>query len=201
MAKRILLLLLSLTLVLSFATPPVFAGSSFADASPDTIVGYLVSDTGEKELVVGKRVDTPVLFSVDPNMHSSTYEFTLYSDPTYALTATQTDGSISVRAHLTIHYATQNTPTEALLTKVSGYWEILDPKARVDSTTLNYGCSGSFPESVIQTNTASVGNYFNVNTGFTKYVTPQFGVIGATWTLELGMGTSRHWTLCIQNNL
>ena len=191
-------------LVMCMNTVNTFAACSLAEENQEKVVAYLISDTGESEKVIGQKVVSPTPFSLVDDTKSCTYMFTLYNNTNYSLTANKTDSSIAVRAYLTINYTSRNTPEEILLNNVSGYWELLDGKARVESTSLTYGCSGAFPVPTTQTNTIAVGNNFSKNTGFTQYVSPEFGVIGANWTLNLAMGSTgscasgprRFWTWC-----
>ena len=102
-----------------------------------------------------------------------------------------------------IHYTHRNTPTEYLLTRVSGYWEISAQKVSVESAKLSYGCSGTFPSPTTQSVTdISVNNYFDISTGFTDYVVPDvLAVMGANLTVNYLMGTSRRWSFTLTNNL
>lgn len=132
-----------------------------------------------------------------------TYYYPLYvSKGSGSFTEEGSDGALAATAYLTIYYETQNTPTEYLLTKVSGSWVIHDSSVIYTGATLDYGCVGSFPQhSSEQTGSRSVGNPFSINTGFSKYTTEYGGVLGANLYVNLQIGSSRKWTLHLQNNL
>lgn len=172
---------------------------------PSEIEAYLISDSGEVFSVIGQKVD--LLQEVNefsawsPSEGSATYVFSLYADPSYTLTANEMDGSLSVRVYLTIKYTTRNSPTEYLLTNVSGSWEILDSRVSVTKAVLDYGCSGFYPSYTQQSASKEVSNGFNCDTGFTKYVVAEGGVLGSYLTLDLLMGQTREWDFRIKNYL
>lgn len=95
----------------------------------------MCNEDGNVETVTGCLINT--LRSPSTDSVAATYEFALYSTG-YSLTKNQTDGSVSVRAYSTINYNTQNTPTEYLLTSVSGHWTILDSTVSVTNADLHY---------------------------------------------------------------
>lgn len=197
------LLSIILICIFCFSSIQVYAmDNSKINVYPDKIIGKLISDTGESIPVIGNKVyesNNSILNNMDEN--SATYMFELYSTRgSSSLTTNDTDGSISVRAYLTIKYVTKNEPTEYLLTNVSGYWNILDDRVSVKNAELVYGCSGVFPSPTTQTDTKTVNNYFNYNTGFTNYIIRDYGVMGANLTLDLKMGT-RQWDFFLENNL
>lgn len=163
----------------------------------------MCNEDGNVETVTGCLINT--LRSPSTDSVAATYEFALYSTG-YSLTKNQTDGSVSVRAYSTINYNTQNTPTEYLLTSVSGHWTILDSTVSVTNADLHYICSGPFPRpGADQEGTVEgVSNYFSYNTGFTSYVALDAGwsAVGAELTLDLQMiisGSTRTWNFTIQN--
>ena len=125
----------------------------------------------------------------------------LYSDKFNSLTSSEYDSSLSVKVFLTINYKTRNTPTEYLLTSVSGRWHIVDKKVSVTNAELTYGCSGAFPFPTTQTATKNVSNNFYYPTGFSNYITQYMGVMGANLNLDLQMGATRHWNFYMSNNL
>lgn len=176
---------------------------------PDTITAYLESDTGEIYEVTGhlanKRSISPCN-AISESDSSATYEFILYSSQDYTLSTNGTDGSISVRAYLTIEYRTMSNgaSTEYLLTKVSGSWSILDPRTSVTSAYLNYGCTGfsSSNVAVTQDNHCYVNNNFSINTGYTKYVIDSgYADVGCNLKLNLQIATTRIWSFTLYNNI
>ena len=177
----------------------VFAAEPLATPIPQTLEATLVSNTGEVINVIGEKVNAFAAPSgVEASDESVTYRFSLYSSPSYSLTASEYDGSISVQVFLTINYTTQNASTEYLLTGVSGSWDILDRSVNVASAQLTYGCSGVF---TTQTATVNVSNNFSYSTGFTNYVPSVLGSMGANLALTLQMGTTRYWDFYMYNNL
>lgn len=170
---------------------------------PQTMTGYLLDEAGSLVTVTGYLVtqEDISLYGLLDDETNLTYAFTLYSGPNYTLTAEDTDGSMSVRVYLTIRYTTQNTPTEYLLTNVSGSWDILDSKVTVYNAELTYGCSGILPFPTTQSATHTVTNNFNYNTGFTDYIIQNYGYMGANINLYLRMGSQRTWEFFMQNNL
>lgn len=171
------------------------------------MTGTLISDTGEQITVTGHLVETsatPQMFSLNPNSTSATYEYTLYSGSSNELSANELDSTMSARIYITLHYNGKNTPTEYLLTKVSGKWTILDLTVGVTEAELVYGCTGFSSDGIFTTQTDSkyVSNNFSVNTGFTHYATDgAMGVLGANLTLTFKMGSTRTWKFTMYNNL
>lgn len=58
------------------------------------------------------------------------------------------DKTYGVTAYITIYYTTNNSPTEYLLTKVSGGYEKHDYTINVTKQEVTYGCNGVFPSPV-----------------------------------------------------
>lgn len=210
MKKRVISALLSLITVLSIA-PSAFAFGSEAtpvDKYPSGI-GILTTDDGSQYIIQGKVVSESPASASTPNatvlgengQASVTY---LYDIPE-SLTKSSYDSGVVSTVYLTITYKTRNTPTEYLLTGVSGKWVITDSKASVESATLSYGCTGVFPSPTTQSvRNVPVENNFSISTGFTDYVTSAasaYDVMGANLTLGYLMGTSRRWTFTLTNNL
>ena len=173
--------------------------------SAPEMTGILRGDDGREYSIVGKLVSVAPMSQVANNVSSATYRYDLPISPqaNSSLTESDHDGALASTVYLTIHYTHKNTPTEYLLTRVSGYWEISDPSVSVDSATLSYGCSGAYPRPTTQSvMDASVSNYFNISTGFTNYVASvSNGTMGATMTVNYLMGTSRRWSFTITNIL
>jgi len=135
----------------------------------EVIVGTLVSDDGSIEQVSGHLINTRAFSSINDKSDTleSTYAFDLYSRANNTLTTEEMDGSYSVRVYLTIEYTTQNTPTEYLLTNVSGYWEILDSLVSVTDAELIHqlcsaNCYGAFGDMVYEMDKPYLYNNFHI---------------------------------------
>lgn len=200
MCKRIC----SFVLVFVLCLIPMQATAANPDM-PSRIEAYLIADSGEVMSVIGQKVDLSQeiseLSASSSSEESSTYVFSLYSNPSYTLTANEMDGSLSVRVYLTIKYTTRNSPAEYLLTNVSGSWEILDSRVSITKAELEYGCTGFYPSYAEQSGSKEVSNNFSYDTGFTKYIIPEGGVLGSYLTLDLLMGQTRQWDFVIKNYL
>lgn len=188
--------------VIMVLTVPVTAFAASVDGR-EPVYGVLTSEDGEQILVEGRVCDTMQTRAGDAG--AVTYEFAIPAS------VARTNGSTSVdspdsgyvsHVYLTINYKMRNTPTEYLLTSVSGSWTIEDPNVAVLSTSLTYGCSGWFPAIATQEDTKNnVSNPFSYNTGFSKYIIADGAVMGANLTLNYLMGSSRKWSFTLTNNL
>lgn len=204
--KKIISLVLCLVFIFTFAVP-VFADepdAEFSGAAPE-MIGILTTEDGEQHIIKGKLVSSGLSTQSDDNGSSITYKYDLLTSPRASESTTESDqdGGLASTVYLTITYTQKNTPTEYLLTNVSGYWVISDKKASVESATVSYGCSGIFPSPTTQSVLdLSVSNYFNISTGFTDYVTSDiYAVMGANLTVNYLMGTARRWSFTLTNNL
>lgn len=170
-------------------------------------IGILTTDDGRQYEIKGELVSVAQPFSNDSNNTSSaTYCYTIparISDS--STTVPGVDGGNESKVYLTIYYQTKGTPTLYLLTGVSGYWELTSAtgKTRVESATLDYGCSSLAPQIITQRKMGvSVSNHFSIRTGFSKYIVSEGGgVMGANLHLNYVMGNSRRWSFTLQNNL
>lgn len=168
-------------------------------------VGILTADDGTQLVIYGEVVSAIQPLSVDSGS-SVTYRFDIPAASNIGGSATvyDHDGGLSSTVYLTLDYKTRNTPTEYLLTRVSGYWVISDPKASVESAAVSYGCNGTFPKSVNYQSTfdVPVNNYFSIYTGFTQYVAgDSCAIVGAYLTVNYLMGTARRWDFTLYNTL
>ena len=127
--------------VQAFAIEHIFVCSK----SAPEMTGILRGDDCREYSIVGKLVSVAPMSQVANNVSSATYRYDLPISPheNISMTLREHDGALASTVYLTIHYTHNNTPTEYLLTRVSGYWEISDPSVSVDSATLSYGCSGA----------------------------------------------------------
>lgn len=198
--KRFLCLFLS---ILMISIVPITALAEGTDSNKPAY-GILTSEDGKQFLIEGRLCDS--MQTCAGNEATITYEYTI---PVSAVRATNSsttvdspdDGYVS-HIYLTLNYQTQNTPTEYLLTGVSGRWTIDDPNVAVLSTSLTYGYSGWFPAYASQNNTIkNVSNPFSYSTGFSSYILSDGAVMGANLTLDYLMGTSRKWSFTLVNNL
>lgn len=115
------------------------------------------------------------------------------------------DSTSSILANITIYYTTNGTPTQYLLTRVSGGYQIRDYSVSVSSQKVTFGCNGVFPTAInTQTATKYPGSNANwsYNTGFKQPVVNDISAaIGCNNILTLKHGSSSTWTLHIFNNL
>ena len=189
--KKALSCLLAVIIVFVFSSSALAA--SVDDIEP--VYGVVMWDDGTQIIIQGRMCDSAQ--TRNGNAGSVTYEFAIPASavPSNGSTTIDSpDGGYSSHVFLTINYAMRNSPTEYKLTNVSGSWIIEDPRVGVWSTSLTYGCSGLFPSAVTQQNTIEhVGNPFSISTGFSSYITADFGVMGANLTIEYMMG-ARRWT-------
>ena len=196
--KKVLSCLLIAIIIFTF---PSAAFAVSVDSS-EPVYGIVTWDDGTQITIQGRVCDSMQTRAV--NAGSVTYEFAVPASavPSNGSTTIDSpDAGYASHIYLTISYAMRNTPTEYKLTGVSGSWIIEDPRTAVWTASLTYGCSGLKPSIVTQQNTVDhVENPFSISTGFTSYVTDDYGVMGANLTIEYMMGT-RRWTFTLQNNL
>lgn len=182
---------------------------------PETVEGYLTSDTGDVIPVTGKLVDEPQEFSpfslssisteTDLESNSAEYEFEIYSTRTGNNLVTQSDGSLAVRVNLRIYY-TESTSgiRRGRIDRVNGTWTRSDSTVSVTNRTLTVGSTGptsGSPGFVTQRRTFNnVPSSFNYTTSFSTLVHELQGDAGANLLLTLSRGT-RTWNLRVTNNL
>lgn len=184
---------------------PVFASSNTHYEPHSNPTGVLTTDDGTRYLVEG----VPVNVAKTTKINDSTFVTYRYDIPTLYSAGGSTevhapDDGYSSTVYLTIQYNTRNTPTEYLLTRVSGYWEIADPRVSVESASVSYGCSGAFPSLTAHQSVLNVPvtNNFGIDTGFTDYVASgSVATVGANLTVNYLMGTSRRWSFTLENNI
>ena len=165
--KKIFATILTAVMAMSVGMP-AFAEDN-VDVIPETMVSYLTDEAGNVTVLEGTLVETPILLS--DGEYSATYE---YEVATSALdndkTTTGTDNSVSVRARTTIHYQTQNSPTEYKLTAVEGYWTILDNSVSVTNSSLTYVCRNLLSGRGQYNSISNVNNNFYYATGFGTFI-------------------------------
>lgn len=197
--KKVFSLLLAVVMVL---TCPITALAASVDSN-EPVYGVLMSEDGEQILIEGRVCDTMQTRTGDAG--SVTYEFAIPASVARtngSTTVDSPDSGYASHVYLTISYKMQNTPTEYLLTGVSGSWTIEDSNVAVLSTSLTYGCTGWFPAYASQEDTkTNVSNPFSYSTGFSKYIIADGAVMGANLTLNYLMGSSRKWSFTLTNNL
>lgn len=183
---------------------------------PKTMNGYLYGDEGKKVLIKGtltevKQEPYTVLKQNNSSPEfSATYEYDITGKALAAAATSHsdevsgTDDSAYAKVFLTLHYKTRKTPTEYLLTKVSGRW--VDPDKN-DGTKIRAKnklfavCRGPGPDSLWknQTKNATVSNNFSTSTNFTDYICGHYGAMGATLTIKLSQGSQRSWDFTLEN--
>lgn len=199
--KKVLSCLLIAIIIFTF---PSAAFAVSVDSS-EPVYGIVTWDDGTQITIQGRVCDS--MQTRAANAGSVTYEFAVPASavPSNGSTTIDSpDSGYSSHVYLTINYAMRNTPTEYKLTGVSGRWVIEDPRVAVWSTSLTYGCSGLEPPNMnyaAQSETVEhVGNPFSINTGFSSYITADYGIMGANLSIEYMMGT-RTWTFTLTNHL
>ena len=163
--------------------------------------GTLVADDGTQYVIEGE----PVVVAAAENSADKAVTYR-YDVPVPkaggSTTVHDNDGALASTVYLTISYNTRNTPTEYLLTGVSGYWTISDSRVSVKSAYASYGCSGRFPQYTVQSKTnVSVKNHFSLKTGFKDYVIGDtLAVMGASLKVNYIMGSTRTWSFTLNNH-
>lgn len=204
--KKIISLILAMAMCLSLCVQTFAKENDGVNVeNVPEMMGILRTDDGKEYTIKGVLVSVAPMSRAANDACSATYRYDLPVSPQANDSTTESDhdGAAASTVYLTIHYTHRNTPTEYLLTRVSGYWEISAQKVSVESAKLSYGCSGTFPSPTTQSVTdISVNNYFDISTGFTDYVVPDvLAVMGANLTVNYLMGTSRRWSFTLTNNL
>ena len=192
---------LSVFCVVTFLFTIAFAqvpGKPMENYSEMTVSAYLKNQQGEVIEVVGTPVALQQNRGMEPGEKYSTFAFdVIVPRANHSHTVDDTDDSASVRAYLNVGYKTDDsTPTNFLLTSVSGGYTILDQQVRVDEARLSYVCNGVFPSPGTSSQIVLdrvVGSSFSYNTGFTQYVSSYGGLIGGKVNLDLARGTSNYW--------
>lgn len=130
------LLAIPLLLVLGLISPK----AAFASSSNPATATLICDESGETENVV-LLPDSSI--TSKENTVETTYEISVYSprNASYTLTGTDADSSLSVRGYLTICYTVSSDGLSALLTRVRGYWTILDQSVSVTKASVRYGCT------------------------------------------------------------
>jgi hypothetical protein len=203
--KKSIISLVTLFSILVIMVSPVSATCADPNNAPVPIAsGRLTFEDGTCCDIEGKLVSTNTQCRSSSPIHELTYQFDILASNIQdaSLTVSQLDDTVSSRVYLTIYYSSQNSPTEYLLTAVSGYWELKDSRVSVESATVTYGCSGFFPTATTQHAwDVPVSNNFTCYTGFTNFVNANGGVMGAHLTVNYLMGTARRWSFTISNLL
>ena len=201
MKKKFLSLLLALAMCLSLSVP---AQAAATDTKPNTlnpnVAGVLTTEDGSQLLIEGALVSTLVKRNGDCE---ATYQYSIpaaFTRGSGTSSMDEIDSGYASHVYLTLHYNHRNNQTEYLLTRVSGYWVILDSSATVESAFLTYACNcGNIGQYVWD---RSVSNNFNIATGFTTYVENYgSGNLGAQLTLNYLIGNSRRWSFTLNNTL
>lgn len=204
MKKSALCMTLVLLMIMSLVCPASAATFDNDTIPIPTATGRITYEDGTYCNIIGTLVAISTPSRLINSDTEATYRFDLYdyNVQNNSLEVSQGDGALCSTVYLTIHYSAKNEPTEYRLNRVSGYWEIRDSRVSIESAYLSYGCSGFFPQPIVQNALdVPVTNNFNISTGFTNYVTSDGGVMGANLTLNYLMGTTRRWSFTLQNLL
>lgn len=139
----------SLLLAAAMLTLPFQAYAIDADNTQRFVIGHIYDEEGNLVEAVEGRV-----ISVTPKRISDevrvTYAVDLSTNAEYELTAHSPDSGHASTVYLTIGYKYAEA-WMCLLTSVSGYWVISDPKASVESASVHYECTGLGFQSITNT--------------------------------------------------
>ncbi len=174
--------------------------------------GILIADDGTEYAILGTLVENSSVSPMSLNEEiTQTYKFSIPASIMAgggSYTENGNDSKSLTEAFLTVHYVTRQVmepeavegTNEYLLTRVSGYWSENSPNIFVDHGTLDYYCymleDGANPTQLIRNK--EVDNFFDVSTGFSRYVWNIMATFGATLTVHVKMG-SRNWTFVVKN--
>ena len=204
--KRLMSMFLALTIVVGLGSQAFASKVEVQDIEQEVApmgTARLVCEDGREYDIVGELVSTNTyrIATSGDNITQQTYRYEIPASLTAGgdMTVHESDTGFASTVYLTIYW--EKSGEKYLLTSVAGHWEMHDDNVSVESTTLVYGCTGGEATQTNYLNPASVRNYFNVNTGFKTYISEWAGVMGANWTLNYLMGTSRRWKFTITNNL
>ncbi len=172
----------------------------YAINSTSTIMGYLTSEDGMNIPVKGFLERREYIRNSESETNvADTYRFEVPSRLVHNDTAQSPDSGYVSTVYLTITYTTTSTtPTEYLLTKVSGYWVITDSQASVENAYLSYCCT-DLGAPLQHVSNLSVSNNFTKTTNFSSYIVNIYADMGAKLELHYLYGTSRRWTFSLEN--
>ncbi len=151
--KKIISLILAMAMCLSLCVQTFAKENDGVNVeNVPEMMGILRTDDGKEYTIKGVLVSVAPMSRAANDACSATYRYDLPVSPQANGSTTESDhdGAAASTVYLTIHYTHRNTPTEYLLTRVSGYWEISAQKVSVESAKLSYGCSGTFPSPTTQ---------------------------------------------------
>ena len=208
--KKIVSLMLALVMSLVLCVPAfavdveeeVINTENSSITISDTASGKLIDESGNVTLVTGYRRDIPMVAS------DSTSDFVVAYDYVVPIThrheVSGLDDTAYLQATMILYYdESAYEPNEYLLTKVGGVWS--DPVStdgtKVSETaSIVANCTGigvsTFWKRQVKEGTITSGAY--MNTGFTSSIQTHLGAMGATMTIGLSQGTTRHWDLVLE---
>lgn len=203
--KKLIALFTSLLISFSFCILPTYALElpSTQDISfKNTVSGQLICDDGTAIQVTGYRRDTPSTVSFFPDAQAVTYDYIVpLSNKSHEDNVTGPDSTNYLTATLTLYYTEYDvSPTEYKLTRVSGTWSDPNPKdgTYVSETADIFAiCYGIGTNNILrnQTKEGSITSGSYLDTGFQYSIQGYYGAMGATMSLNISQGTTRHWTL------
>lgn len=201
-----LLIIAIIQVTCSFGIATVDVRSNEKDVQP---IAILTNMYGEIYLVDTEGIKCDMQSISSSNVSTAiTTRVTINGDSVHPLVETDAnyrekwDSTMSVKAHTTIFFKTKDTPVLYLVTKATGGYSFGDLNVTVTEQKLKVACNGTFPTPVSSQiiNKTPTGDSFSYTTGFTKYVKPDYGSIGATYTLTLKRNGSP-WNLQLINNI
>ena len=173
----------------------------------------LTNEYGEEYIVDVYAIETSSVGNTKAITYVTSTDENLIQVPNIASRANNNhrekwDSSYSVKAYITCYFVTKDKDKLWLLTKVTGGYTISDYSVSVTSQALKYGCSGLTSTNGVGTTQVKdqkpQSSKWSYNTGFTKYVVKNAGLlsatIGANNKLSLKRGSSK-WTFTVTNNL
>lgn len=203
--KRFIALFTSVLISLSFCILPTYAteSPSIQDISfKSTVSGQLICDDGTTIQLTGYRRDTPSTANFFPDTQVVSYDYIVpLSNKSHEDNVSGSDPTNYLTATLTLYYTEYDVePTEYMLTRVSGTWADPDPNdgTYVSKTADIFAiCYGIGTNNIWrkQTKEGSITSGSYLNTGFQYSIQSYYGAMGATMSLDISQGATRHWTL------
>lgn len=200
--KKVLTLFCTMLMLLSICVLPAYAIESSNTLFPNTVTGRLISDDGTIIQVTGYRRNVPSLNSLFSDERAVTYDYIIpLSDKAHEDNVSGYDPSYYFSATLTIYYTEYDvTPSEYLLTRVSGEWSDPEP---TDGTTISNtadivaNCTGIGTNNIFrrQVKEGSITSGSYMDTGFDYSIQSYMGAMGAYMYIDISQGILRQWTL------
>ncbi len=205
--KKLIALLTSTLMFFSLCIPAYATESpSSQDISfENTVTGQLIGDDGTVIPVTGYRRDIPSPTSLSPDTQAVTYDYLVpLSSMSHSDNVSGYDPTRYLYATLTLYYTEyDNAPSEYKLTRVSGSWSDPDPNdgthvattADIMAVCYGIGTNNIFRDQKVE---GSIRSGSSLYTNFQYSIQGNYGAMGATMSIELSQGSTRHWTLDLE---